>query len=421
MFVKPKFHLALAHAQAYNQRMLFFSEVTGRRVFDSAGESVGRLTDFLFLGTGQPLITKLVIQNQTGPVFIPVTHIRSFKTTISLSAKYQQAEWVESELSLRRNLLDQQIIDIKGNKVVRVNDVAIQEKPYLAIAGVDVGVLGIARWFKLEPLFNKALTFFNKNVSGNFLPWEQIQPVELSRGKVVLKKEETKLTKLPPEDLADHLERLSVKNLIKILDLLPNEYEADVVQNLNVSHQRGLFRTLRPKKAAQVLSRVEPDEAVDILLNLTAKRREAILRELPSEAKEPIEHLLQLSKTDIGSLATTDFFTARPEETAETVRRRMKRTDLSLPLTYVYVVNRNNELVGVCNLHELIIQDSNTPLYKFMIPNVVSVYLTTPPELAMKRMTKYKIYSLPIINQKRRMLGIVTIDDLVRNQQEKLA
>jgi CBS domain-containing protein/sporulation protein YlmC with PRC-barrel domain len=403
--------------------MLFFSEVMGHRVLTSSGDPIGKVADLLFLGSGQPLLTKLVVQTKHGPVFVPTASVRSLtSSSVMLKPQYKTGEWLETELSLRRNLLDQQIIDIKGNKVVRVNDVAIQERPYLIIAGVDVGVLGIARWFKLERLFTRGFSEFGRNVSSNFLAWEQIQPVELSRGKVVLKKEETKLTRLRPEDLADHLERLSVKNLTKILDLLPNEYAADVVQNLNVSHQRGLFHTVKPSHAAKILALVEPDEAVDILLSLSANRRGAILRELPEEAKEPIEHLLSLSKTDIGGLATTDFFTAKPEETAERVRRRMKReTELSLPLTYVYVVNKKGELVGVCNLHELIMQDNDTPVYKFMIPNVVAVSLKTPTDTAIRRMTKYKIYALPIINEKRRMLGIVTIDDLVESLQEKLA
>lgn len=401
--------------------MLYFAELSGKRVISSDGKPTGRLTDLIFLASGQPLVTKLSIHTSSGTLILPITSVTVFNGGIKLAPNGTTTEIAENELSVRQHLLDQQIIDIKGNKVVRVNDVVIQEKPYLVIAGVDVGVLGIARWFHLEQFLNRGLARFGKTATSDFLAWENIQPVELSRGKVVLKREETKLTKLPPEDLADHLERLSVKNLTKILDLLPNEYEADVIQNLNISHQRMLFRTIKPAHAAQILSLVDPDDAVDILLSLPEKRREAILVMLPSEAKGPIDHLIGLSKTDIGGLATSDFFTANPEETAGNLRRRLKRdTDTATPLTYIYVVNKKRELVGVCNLHELILQDADTPLYKFMIPNVVAVYLTTPPAIAIKKMVKYKIYSLPIINEKRQMLGMVTIDDLIETIQEKL-
>lgn len=400
--------------------MLYFAEISGKRVISFDGKPVGRLTDLVFLASGQPLITKIAVHASGGPLIISTTHVAIFNGDIKLKEAFETTHIDENELSIRIHLIDQQIIDINGNKIVRVNDVAIQEKPYLVLAGVDVGVLGIARWFHLEQFLNRSLAPFGKIATSEFLPWENIQPVELSRGKVILKREETKLTRLRPEDLADHLERLSVKNLTKILDLLPNEYEADVVQNLNISHQRLLFRTVKPSHAASVLSRVDPDDAVDILLSLPVKRREAILAMLPPEAKEPIVHLISLSTTDIGGLATSDFFAVNPEETASRVRRRLKReTTTNEPITYIYVQNKKNELVGVCNLHELIIQDSDTPVYKFMIPNVVAVYLTTPPTIAIKKMVKYRIYALPIINEKRQMLGMVTIDDLIETFQEK--
>ena len=387
----------------------------------SDGKIIGRLTDFACLATDQPLITKLRIDTRVGHILVPISNMKMLNGSVSLTPGFETSGVAENELSVRIHLLDQQIIDIKGNKVVRVNDVVIQDKPYFVIAGVDVGVLGIARWLKVEQGLNRLVSRFGTSLRSDFLPWENIQPVELSRGKVQLKREESKLTKLAPEDLADHLERLSVKNLTKILDLLPNEYEAEVIQNLNVSRQRELLRSIQPKHAASILSLIDPDEAVDILLTLSERRRNLITPLLTEGAKKQIDYLLNLSTTDIGNLATTEYFSADPEETAGNVRRRMKRdTTLATPLTYVFVINKKKELVGVCNLHELLLQDMDTPMYKFMIPNVVAVYLTTPPAIAMKKMVKYKIYSLPIINDKRQLLGVVTIDDLVETMQEKL-
>lgn len=400
--------------------MLYFAELAGKKVTSADGKLVGRLTDFAFLATDQPLITKLRIDTKVGHILVPISSMKTLNGKIELASGYETSGVSENELSVRIHLLDQQIIDLKGNKVVRVNDVVIQDKPYFVIAGVDVGVLGIARWLKLEQWLNRQVSYFGTSLRSDFLPWENIQPVELSRGKVQLKREEAKLTKLAPEDLADHLERLSVKNLRRILDLLPNEYEAEVVQNLNVSRQRELLRNIQPKHAAGILSLIDPDEAVDILLTLSPRRRDMITPLLTENAKQQIDYLLNLSTTDIGNLATTEYFSADPEETAGNVRRRMKRdTTLATPLTYIYVVNKKKELIGVCNLHELLLQDTDAPMYKFMIPNVVAVYLTTPPEIAMKKMIKYKIYSLPIINDKRGILGVVTIDDLVESMQDK--
>lgn len=401
--------------------MLYFAELAGKKIVTPEGVAIGKLVDILFLASGQPLITKLVVKTSYGRHIIPISNIKSIQKSIIVPGEYQRAVMEDNELSINTHLMDQQIIDIKGNKVIRVNDVAIQEKPYYIIAGVDVGLLGIARWMHIEQFLNKfILSLFGTSMTSNFLPWDDIQPVELSRGKVVLKREETKLTRLAPEDLADHLERLSVKNLSKILDLLPTEYEAEVIANLNLGRQHVLFRSLKPARAARILSKADPDEAVDILLTLSPKRREQIIAALDDETKINIDTLMPLTKTDLGNLATNEFFTAEPEETCANVTSRIKKSKDFSALHYIYVINKKTELIGVFNLHELLLQTSDMPVYKFMAPNVVTISLTTPPELALKKMIKFKFFALPIINEKRKMIGLVTIDDLVESIKPNL-
>jgi len=402
--------------------MLYFSELTNLHVVTTEGNTLGKLTDFYFLGADQPLITKVIITQSKDTRIIPITKIKTVNASIVVSTDYQTTTTpAENELSIKTHLLNQQIIDIRGNKVVRVNDVAIQQKPYYVVAGVDVGLMGIARWFHGEKIVNSILSKFGKSITSDFLSWDDIQPVELSSGKVVLKHEETKLTRLAPEDLADHLERLSVKNLSKVLDILPTEYETDVIENLNVSRQRALFRTIKPEQSADILSRIDADEAADILLSLSHKRRELILSLLSMETRAPIDYLMQLSKTDIGDLATNEFAKADPEESAGQVKARLKKTAEDYAhLTYVYVVNKKGVLVGVFNLQELIQANNDTPVYKFMTPNVVVISLTTPKEIALKKMIKYKIYALPVISEKRHILGIVALDDLLEKMENTI-
>lgn len=401
--------------------MLYFAELAGKAVVSSDGKRIGRVTDFYFLGAEQPLLTKLRIQTiENTPLYVPITNIKTINGNIVLTPGFESTEPSEQDLSIRTHLLDQQIIDISGNKVVRVNDVVIQQKPYYVIAGVDVGILGIARWLNIEQSINKGLALFGKSTTSDFLSWDNVQPVELSRGKIVMKHEETKLTRLAPEDLADHLERLSLKNLTKILDLLPSEYETDVIQNLNLGRQRDLLRNIKPEKAANILSRIDPDEAADILLTLSERRRNLILPFLSPEAKTPIDYLVSLSKTDIGDVATNELVTADPEETAGKVKSRLHdEASKFSQLSYVFVINKKKELVGVFNLQELIAQDNDTPVYKFMSPNVVVISLTTPREIALKKMIKYKLYGLPLINDKRQLLGLVTIDDLLEKLENR--
>lgn len=403
--------------------MLYFAELKGKHIKTPDGGSVGRLTDILFLAKGQPQVTKLVIRNKADDkIIIPISSIKLMNGAITLIPGYQTVEQETGELSLVKNLMDKQIIDIRGNKIVRVNDVVIQEKPYFVVAGVDVGFMGILRWLCLEQLVNKYIhmVFLGRPVLSKFLPWDDIQPVELSRGKVVVKHEEAKLKRLAPEDLADHLEKLSIRNISKILELLDEEREAEVIQNLNVNYQKALFKHFKPEHCAEILALVDPDEAVDILLTLSVKRRETICTFLPEEKKQELEYLLSLSHTPIGELITTEYMTVEPEDTAKKCIKMIKNTTKNVSwLSYVYVTNKRKELVGVFSLHELLVQEPDTPVYKFMTPQVIVTHLTTPTEIAIKKMLKFNIYGIPVINDKKEMLGIITIDDLIEEIREK--
>ncbi len=402
--------------------MLYFSELSGRRVVTENGAKLGRLTDLVFLAATQPIVTKVVVSGGKNHIYvIPVAQIRKLNSAVTIADGFSIESLSENELYIRKNVLDQQIIDIKGNKVVRVNDVAIQDKPILMIAGVDVGIIGILRWFGVDETFGRLFRLLGKTVTSRFLSWADIQPLALARGTVVLKKEEKKLSRLMPEDLADHLETMSIRNITRVLDLMEEGLAAQVVESLNISYQQNLFKLFTPERASKLITRMDPDEAVDILLTVTEARRDAILKALTPQKSKELSSLLSLAKTPIGGLITSEFFTASPDETALSIKRRIgKETKEFSALSYVFAVNREGQLVGAVNLHELLLTAADTPLYRFMTPSVVVIHLTTPVEIAIKRMLKYKIEALPVIDDKKQILGIVTFDDLAESIQEKM-
>ncbi len=393
--------------------MLYFSELKGKRVCTESGVMLGKLIDLVFLAQTQPFVTKLVTGTPKKPLIIPLTYLIKLNTKIYLSDSFTPTALAENELYVNKNLLDQQIIDIKGNKVVRVNDVALQEKPQLMIAGVDIGVVGLLRWFGLDETFGRLFRLLGLTITSRFLSWADIQPLALSRGKVVLRKEEGKLSQLRPEDLADHLETMGLRNVTRIIALLDDFRAARVIESLNVSYQQNLFKQFTPQRSAKIIESMDPDDAVDILLTLTPKRKEHIIECLSQGKQQELTKLLHLSVTPIGGLITSEYFTAAPEETALTIRHRIRnQTGEYSCLDYVYAVNKDRQLVGVANLHELLLQKSDTPLFKYMNPSVIVLHLTTPMEIAIKRMLKYHLEALPVIDDKKVLLGIVTVDDL---------
>jgi len=403
--------------------MIYFSQILKKKVFTEDEIEVGQLDDLVFLTETTPVITKILVKTKTGRILIPIDFLIKINHHIYIRKNYEETTLSENELYILRNLLDKQIIDISGSKIVRVNDVVLQkEKNQWYVMGVDVGILGILRRLGLSNLGEKILGILKWRLSSQFLSWGEIQPLELSRGEVRLKKEEKKLKKLRPEDLADYLEQTSLANIQKVLRLLDEKMAAKVIADLNINYQIGLFRRMLPKKAATILELIDSDEVVDILFFLSKKRRQEILNFLSSEKRKEVNYLLNFHQTGkIGDFLSLEFLATYSSKTAYEVKIQIKKETADFySLNYVYVINENKQLIGVFSLHELLLQDDTNFVYKFMNQNLITVYLTTPIEIALRKMIKYKLSALPVIDQDKKILGIVTFDDLSENLYERI-
>ncbi len=407
--------------------MIYFSELKGKKVLTEDNIEVGKLDDLIFLASENPKVTKLLVLDKlNNKLFIPICDVKKLNNLIIVSKSYFSSTLEENELYVLRNLLDKQIIDIVGNKVVRVNDVAIQEKILLSnlyelnVLGVDVGLFGILRWLKVDEIISKLIRFLGINISSRYLSWGDIAPLELTQGKVILKKKEEKLQNVRPEDLADYLERTNVINARKFLRILDNKKAAEVISYLNINYQLDLFKQYKPEKIAEILEYIDPDEAVDVLLTLSEKKRQQIMDLLPDKKRKEFNYLINLSTTPIGNLLTTEYITVLPNNIVKEVIEKIKKetADFSF-LTPVYVINQEDQLVGVFSLHELLLADLNTPIYKFMVQNVIVIHLTTPAAIALNKMIKYKLAALPVIDSHKKILGIVSITDIYNSAIRK--
>lgn len=400
--------------------MLFFSELKGKRIVTEDNILFGYLEDIIFKISEKPLVTKIVVRGlNKEKVIIPIECCLKINTQIILHKNFEKREVEENELFVVKNLLDKQIIDLTGYKLVRVNDVTFQkEGNNLVLTGIDIGLFGIMRWLKLEKILEVIFSFLKIRISQQFLSWADIQPLELTRGKVKLRKAEEKLKNIRPEDLADYLETTTIDNVKKILHLLSKEQAVEVINNLNLNYQINLLRQYKPEKAAEIISLLDEDEAADILLALSDKRRKIIFNLLPKEKKEELSKLLQLSKTPIGDLINNEFLTVSPQNTVKEVIDKIKKETVDFYyLNNIYVVNENKQLIGVFNLHELILKNLETPVYKFMITNPIVLHLTTPKKIALKKIIKYKITTLPVITEDKKIVGVISVDDLLLEEE----
>lgn len=399
--------------------MLFFSEIRKKRVYTEDNVFVGFVDDLVFRYTETPYITKILVspirQLSREKLFIPLDYFIKINNKLVVNKNYGNVPLGENELFVLRNLMDKQIIDIQGRKVVRVNDVVLQNRNgnKYYIIGVDTGFLGMLRRFGLEKIIENAASFFGVHLVSSILSWSNIQPLELARGKVVLNLQQEKLSKLHPADLADYLEVTNLKNTLKIINLLDREFATRVIAELNLNYQISLLKRLGVEKTAKILSLMDSDEAVDVLTEFSPKRREAIWPYLDPKKRQELEELMKFSETSVGQFLTSEYFTVFSEDHAGYVIDKIHRETADMTfLPYVYVVNKNNQLMGVFNLHELILQRAETPVYKFMVQNINVVHLNTSLNTVLRKLIKYELFALPVVDKNKNMLGIVTIDDI---------
>ena len=392
--------------------MIYFSEILHKGIYTDQKIYLGKLKDLIFVVKDRPYITKMVVGGEKEVVY-PLSSLKSINGRLIIASDVVPTHLDENELYIHKNVLDQQIIDIAGNKVVRANDVVLQNKPEWYLSGIDISLYGILRWFGLERLLITMLKLLTIAPTPEILSWGDIQPLELARGRIKLKLEQDKLKKLRPEDLADYLELTNTESIKKILNTMDQEYAAMVIKNLNINYQTELFNKFSSEKAASVISLIEPDDAADILFTLDKQKRHEILTYLQDDYRKELMHLLDFAHTPIGEHMTTEYFTAFPDDSIKQVLRQIKEKTTDFEhLSYVYVLNKNNQLVGVCNMHELLLNDEDTPLYKFMISNLIAIHLNTPEEIAISKMLKYKLYALPVIDREKHILGIITLDSI---------
>jgi magnesium transporter len=216
-----------------------------------------------------------------------------------------------------------------------------------------------------------------------------------------------------PEDLADHLEQTNELNIKKFLRLLDKDFATEVISNLNINYQRDLFRAWNAEKSASILSKMDTDIAADILLALSKKKRDEIMKLIEPNKQTALTKLLSLTRTPISKRLSSEYFVVQPTETPRDIIARMrKHTQEYSSLDYIYVINQKKQLIGACNLHELLSQQEDTPIYKFMTQNLIEAHLKTPLEMVVYKIVKYRLHALPIVDSNKSLIGIIPFDNI---------
>ena len=400
--------------------MLYLSQAIGRPVLDATGEPMGKLDDLIVaIGDRYPPVTGLVVATGKRRIFLPWSHVGSFDAsgarlstgTIDIT-RFQQRP---NEIQLRQDLLDKQIVDIDGRKVVRVNDLSLDDvEGKLHLVAVDVGAGGLLRRLGLERGYRVVARNLRLPDADRYIDWEDVDPVETSIASIRLRVPHGGLTELHPADLATIIDQLAPRDRAGVLAVLDDEAVADAIEEMEPDTQVEVLEGLSPERAADILEEMSPDDAADLVADLSDETRHELMALMERAEAEELGELLAFPEDTAGGMMTTEFVAVPADLSASATIDRLRELEPDAEtIYYVYVVDPAERLVGVLSLRDLIVAPPSKPIGEVMIDEPVAVPVTADRDDVASVVARYNLLAVPVVDADGVLVGIVTVDDAI--------
>ena len=411
------------------------SALLQRNVLGPDGASLGRVKDLAVdVSTDQAHVAALVLRNGVGKkskmtllpvvnVVLPVSNEAELRAKAKPTAYKRQHDY----LLLDYDLLDQQIIDVDGRKVVRVNDVNLAwessgadgETAELRIVEVEVGNRGaMRRLFKGLPV--GMVDDFTGRLKPRVIPWDFVDLIERDPARRVrLKIGQERLSKLHPSDIADILEDLAPGEREAVFSSLPEETAAETLEEVDPKMQKALLQGLDSERAADILEEMDPGAAADALSELSDEESEAILEEMEPEERHEVEELLEFSADSAAGRMTTDYVSAPKDATvADAIEALREFEGDPDTITEIYLLDAEERLAGVVMLPRLVLSTPETTLSVLSEGHNVRCGLDASDKEVAELFDKYNLRSLPVVEHHGRVAGAIHAEQVIAQLRE---
>ena len=399
--------------------MPYLSDLIGRPVADVDGQVMGNVSEVLAhikTDIAHPRIIALVIKRRRQLLTISMDDVAVLiAPAISLKRKVQHLVPYEpnpEDLYLVRDVLDKQIIDTNGIRVVRVNDLdLVRVGEIIYVANVDISGAGLARRMGLKFLKQRLPVRTIRGSLPGIISWEDVE-LFASDQPMRLKVPSEKLAELHPADLAEILSDLSRQEGRDFLETLDIETLADTLEEVEPDFQASLLEGMSNERVVDVLEEMQPDEAADLLAELPEERSQELLELMEDEEAADVRKLLEYPEESAGGIMTTAYIAVHQqmsvEEVLQVVRDEAEEAELFF---YIYVINDEDHLDGVFSLRELVLAQPATRVADIMETRVVTVNLEDSQDDCAQAVSKYDLIAIPVVDGEGRLCGVVTADD----------
>jgi magnesium transporter len=406
-----------------DEDILYLTELLGQKVYDLKGRLIGPLEDAAIVPLIDPIrVDRYLIRAGPGLLSIRYDQIQSI-TLNGIHLKDERLTPYHSDeymLRMTRDLLDQQIIDAQGRKVVRVNDVTFAKQcegsiEVLHILEVDIGLRSILRRLLRGVVPPTVVRILQRRIPPNSIAWEFCNVLEADPARRVRLNLSNKLLEnMHPADLADIVEDLGHADREAIFNAIDSESAAEILTEVAPEFQTRILEALQAEKAADILEEMEPSEAADLLNELEEDKSEEILDEMQPDEKEDVEELREFRDNTAGGLMDTRFLALPENATVADAIDALKAHEESLEsLHSIFLVDSANHLRCTVPLAKLFFASGETPLCKLSSHQLVCVNYNERHDRVAEIFDKYNLLALPVVDDHQRLVGVITVDDVV--------
>ena len=405
------------------------SELLGATVRDASGAVRGRVREIAIAPQDHPTrIAFLIVKTPAGDCQLAPDSITSAGATVRAATDASQWDrFTPSDglLLLKRDLLDQQIIDIHGRKVVRVNDVELESTPagnhlLISVVAVDVGARGAVRRLSKGIVPSFTLRALLERIPPRVIPWQFIDLLEIDPARrVKLKIAYQGLAQLHPADIADIVEDLAPAEREAVFETIDEEVAAEALEEIDPDIQVSIVESLDKDRAADIVGEMDPDAAADLLGDLEQKDSDEILREMEPADRQEVTQLLEFSEHTAAGRMTTEFIAIPESAVVDDAIDALKRFEGSAEaVATIYLTGASQKLVGAVPLVKIAISSPAIQLSALSDPYIACAADTPQDEVA-ALFDKYNLITLAVVDEHGRLAGIITADDVITMLRHK--
>jgi magnesium transporter len=397
--------------------MLYLSSLLGRPVIDGANRPVGRVQDLVArLGSDYPPVVGLRVRtgrrHHLDVSWFDVLSIETQQVILRrATADLEHVKLGETDILLARHVMDKQIVDLEGRRLIRAQDVQLSRAgSWLRVLGVDVSASALLRRLRLSGLADRIAV----RRPPDSVAWSDVDVGSWRDPNLRLRVARARLTRLHPADLAEIASGMPASEGADLLESLGDTVAADTLEEMSPEARIRTLHELDPEMAARFVGEMSPDAAADLLQDLPDETAEVLLAGMDPEEAAAVRPLLGYEERSAGGLMTSEYLAVSPEETAESVLKRLQAGGPEQePSFHLYAVDTDGRLVGEISLWELVVNPPDSTVRSFMFENPPTVETGAGMDEVVEAITKYNLMSLPVIDEAGRQLGVITVDDVI--------